>query len=153
MKCKSCGSNFTEKSKQEYHAATGWKDECPACTKKKFENYVGEYLLRIMPVDDLVKFSKEYFGDAQFKALEGDKPDKVATAIATLVYVKKGKQGTKDCSTIGHAIAAFVKYFDDLVKKEGGPRITAGTKVRIVWVLVIGIALISLAIVLVILRY
>ncbi len=145
-KCKSCGSNFTEKSKAEVKGAPGWKDECPACTKKKFEKYLSEYLLKLVLPEGLVTLAKRYFGEAAVAAKEADPEGKIITAITDLVYTLHGKQGINPPATIGDAIASFVTFCDDALKQSAKP--DAKTK-QILALLITGAASIIVASVLV----
>jgi hypothetical protein len=120
-KCKSCGTNFTEKSKLEFKEATAWNDECPACTKKKFEKYLSEYLLKLVRPEGLVTLAKKYFGEDAVAAREADSDSRIVTAIAELVYSRHEKQGAKSPATPGQAIAAFVTFCDDAIKENAKP--------------------------------
>ncbi|MEX2684187.1 MAG: hypothetical protein Q6373_021635 [Candidatus Sigynarchaeota archaeon] len=131
-KCKTCGSNFTEKSKAEIQGAPGWKDECIACTKKKFEKYLSEYLLKLVLPEGLVTLAKRHFGEAAVTVKEADPVEKIISTITDLVYSRRGKQGIMASLTIGDAIAAFVKFADDTLKENVKP----DTKTRIILALV-----------------
>nr|MDO8087114.1 hypothetical protein [Candidatus Sigynarchaeum springense] len=132
-KCKSCGTNFTEKSKVEIQNAPGWKDECIACTKKKFEKYLSEYLLKLVLPEGLVALAKQYFGEAAVSVKEADPEAKILPVITGLVYSRHGRQEIKAPGTIGDAIAAFVKFSDDTLKENARP----DAKTRIILGLVI----------------
>ncbi len=121
IKCKTCGGNFTEPSKVQFQAAPGWKNECPACTKKKFEKYLSEYLLKLARPEGLVTLAKKYFGEAAVSVREADSDAKIVAAIAELVYSRRGKQGVKAPATPGEAIAAFVTFSDDAIKENARP--------------------------------
>jgi hypothetical protein len=120
-KCKSCGGNFTEKSSAEFQSAPGWKVECPACTKKKFEKYLSEYLLKLVLPEGLVTLAKRYFGDAIVTVREADSDAKIVATIAELVYSRLARQGSKAPATPGDAIAAFVTFSDDALKENARP--------------------------------
>jgi hypothetical protein len=108
LKCKTCGANFSDRSRHEFQAAPAWDGECPACTKKKFVSYINDYLLRIMSVEELVRLAKEYFGDDRPEGLkESDPINKVVVTITEFVLAKNGKKDAKPPSTAGHAIVRF----------------------------------------------
>jgi hypothetical protein len=121
IKCKTCGGNYTEQSKVQFQAAPGWKGECPACTKKKFEKYLTEYLLKLVRPEGLVILAKRYFGEAVVGVREADSDAKIVAAIADLVYSRREKQGAKALATAGEAIAAFVTFCDDAIKENARP--------------------------------
>jgi hypothetical protein len=120
-KCKTCGSKFTDKSKEEFQAAPAWKDECPACTKKKFEKYLSEYLLKLVRPEGLITLAKRYFGEAAVGVHEADSDARILAAITDLVYSRRGKQGIKAPATPGEAITAFVTFSDDAIKENARP--------------------------------
>jgi hypothetical protein len=120
-KCKSCGSNFTEKSKEEFRAAPVWNDACPACTKKKFEKYLSEFLLKLARPEGMVTLANRYFGEDVVSVREADSDAKIVAAITELVYNKNGRQGIKPPATTGDAIATFVKFSDDALKENARP--------------------------------
>ena len=62
-RCSECKSNFKEKSRHEFEKAPGWNNECPTCTKKKFEKYIIEYIAEVIPKPDLAFLLNEYFND------------------------------------------------------------------------------------------
>jgi hypothetical protein len=120
-KCKSCGTNFTEKSKSDFKAAPAWNDDCPACTKKKFEKYLSEYLLKLVRPEGLVDLAKRHFGEAAVGVSEADSDAKIVAAITDLVYSRHEPRGTKAPATPGDAIAAFVTFSDDALKENARP--------------------------------
>ncbi|MBN2152441.1 MAG: hypothetical protein JW839_13395 [Candidatus Lokiarchaeota archaeon] len=120
-KCKTCGSNITEKSKAEIQGAPGWKDECMACTKKKFEKYLSEYLLKLVLPEGLVALAKRYFGEAAVNVHEADPVAKIVPAITGLVYSRRGRQGIDAPATVGSAIASFVSFSDEALKENARP--------------------------------
>jgi hypothetical protein len=148
-KCKTCRTNFTEKSKEDFQAAPGWNNECPACTKKKFEKYIGEYLLKLLHADGLVSLSKQYFGEPSVTDRNGDAEAKIVEDIAGLVYGRRGKQGIKSPATQGDAIATFVQYFDNELKQHAKP--DARTKWTLLMLLLGSAGVIVLAVLLYIL--
>jgi hypothetical protein len=121
IKCKTCGGNYTEPSKVQFQAAPGWKGECPACTKKKFEKYLTEYLLKLARPEGLVTLAKQYFGEAVVTVREADSEAKIVAAIADLVYSLRGKQGVKAPATPGESIATFVTFSDEALKENARP--------------------------------
>ncbi len=143
-KCKSCGSNFSGKSKEEFQAAPGWKDECPACTKKKFEKYLSEYLFKLVRPEGLVTLAKRYFGEAVVSVLEADSDQKIIATVADLVFSRRGKQGTKAPATPGEAIAAFVTFSDDALKENMRPDSKA--KLNLALLITVAVSIIVVAI-------
>ncbi|NMC07803.1 MAG: hypothetical protein GYA24_21495 [Candidatus Lokiarchaeota archaeon] len=120
-RCKTCGSNFTEKSRSEFEAAPAWKDECPACTKKKFETYLSGYLVKIIRLEGLVTIARRYFGEAALHVGEGDPEERVIAAVTDLVYSRHGMQRATAPATPGHSIADFVTFSDAAIKEITKP--------------------------------
>jgi hypothetical protein len=148
-KCPICGTNFTEKNKKEFQAAPRWKNECPACTKKKFEKYLKDYLLKLYSPLELATVAGEYFGLGPGEIMSNAGDDAIVTAITDRVYDRQGKVDGHPPATIGHAIADFVTVFDEIVKSLPGLRAGRTPKKTILVAIIAGIILIAVAITLV----
>ena len=144
--CTTCGANFSDRSMKEFKAAPHWKNQCPACTKKLFEKYLREYLLKLFSPLELATYADEYFGLEAGKILSpGD--EATISAITTRVYDRQGKAGSEPPATIGHAIAEFVAEFDEIAKRVPALRAGGLPKKAILAILIGGIALVVIAVI------
>jgi preprotein translocase subunit Sss1 len=114
--CKICTREYSIESTVAYEAAPGWDDECWACTRRKFEAYVKDYLLENFTVKELSLRAEAYFALTRGTISDLDEKDPVAEYVTTSVLDQKVGEGGTKCVTPGDAVAQFVEYFDKRVK-------------------------------------
>nr|MDO8087113.1 hypothetical protein [Candidatus Sigynarchaeum springense] len=99
-----------------YDAAPGWDDECAACTRRKFEAYVKEYLLENFTAKELSLRAEGYFALKRGTISGHDERDAISDFIIISVLDQKLGEGGRACATPGDAISQFVGYFDTRLK-------------------------------------
>ena len=115
-RCKICSIEYVVESTAAYDAAPGWDDECVACTRRKFETYVKEYLLETFTTKELALRAEGYFALKRGTISSQDNRDAVSDFITISVLDQKFGEGGVTCATPGDAIAQFVGYFDTRLK-------------------------------------
>ena len=143
-RCSKCQSNFKEKSRKEFEKAPGYDNECPNCTKKQFEKYILEYLVEVIQKADLVLLLNQYFNNPDIEFEDDESPHQLKEKITYLVYEKRGKN-SKKTSTIGNAIASFVKAFDENITKYGKISLMGNNKKWVILLLLAGIAIVVIS--------
>jgi hypothetical protein len=114
--CKICSKEYKIESTVAYEAAPGWDDECVACTRRKFEAYVKDYLLESFTIKEAALRVEGYFGSPRGTISNQENRDPVAEFVTTSVLDQKLGEGGTTCADVGNAIAQFVEYFDKRVK-------------------------------------
>lgn len=114
--CKLCSNEYTLESTAAYEAAPGWDDECVACTRRKFEAYMRDYLLENFTTNEVALRVEGYLGSPQGTISSQGERDPVAEFVIASVLDQKLGEGGIVCATPGDAIAQFVGYFDKRVE-------------------------------------
>jgi hypothetical protein len=114
--CKTCSKGYTVESTTAYEGAPGWDGECVACTRRRFEAYVKDFLLENFTVKELALRAEGYFGSPRGTISNQEERDPVAEFVTTSVLDQKLGAGGTARVTPGDAIAQFVEYFDKRVK-------------------------------------
>ncbi|MBN2152442.1 MAG: hypothetical protein JW839_13400 [Candidatus Lokiarchaeota archaeon] len=115
--CKTCSSEYTVESSAPYEAAPGWDGECAACTRRRFDAYVKDYLLESFTVKELALRAEGYFALPRGTISSLDDRDAVADFVSISVLEQGLGEGGAAPTTPGDAIAQFVGYFDARVKQ------------------------------------
>ncbi|MHA1682719.1 MAG: hypothetical protein ACTSUE_17400 [Promethearchaeota archaeon] len=116
-KCKSCGVNFTEKSKNEYNQAPAWDNECPKCTKLKFERFITEYIMVLLQTPQLIDGLNDFFKGVNLRvAISASDTDTVIKEkIIRVIYGIVSLKGSKLHSmNTGARIKTFVTFFESM---------------------------------------
>ncbi|MEX2684186.1 MAG: hypothetical protein Q6373_021630 [Candidatus Sigynarchaeota archaeon] len=111
-RCKLCSTEYEIESTTAYEAAPGWDDECAACTRRKFEAYVNDYLLENFTARELALRVEGYFALHQGTISDQDDRNAISDFISISVLDQKLGEGGRACTTPGDAISQFVLYFD-----------------------------------------
>ncbi|MFX0102342.1 MAG: hypothetical protein ACFFCS_22445 [Candidatus Hodarchaeota archaeon] len=143
-RCSQCKTNYKDKSRKEYEKAPGWDNECPNCTKKKFEKYIVEYLAEVIQKPDLVFLLNEYFNNKNIEFEENETVAQLKEKITYLVYERHAKNSRKT-STTGEAISNFVKQFDENITKYGKISLMGKNKKWVILMLISGIAIVAMS--------
>lgn len=114
--CKECGFFYTDEAMIEYEAAPNWDNECPSCTRRKFAQFLNDYLLKIVTPEILHDLALKYFGEPTRDSISKDR-QKLVSDIIALVDDGMGRHDVNDHYTPGKAIAAFVDYFQREMRK------------------------------------
>ncbi len=115
-RCKICSAEYAVESTAPYEAAPGWDDECTACTRRKFEAYVKDYLLENFTPKELALRAEGYFALRRGTISAQVDRDAVSDFISISVLDQRLGEGAAACNTPGEAIAQFVGYFDVRMK-------------------------------------
>ncbi|MHA1794167.1 MAG: hypothetical protein ACTSVI_16110 [Promethearchaeota archaeon] len=141
--------NFTEKSKKEFMKAPSWNNECPSCTKKKFEKYIVKYLMELMGQQDLVQYLNEFFENKKIQFNINDNKEKTLNKIKNWAYFSRSKKSDgHEVMTPGERIREFVKFFDEILDSLKGSKSLRKNKMNLLFMMGIGIALIIFSLVL-----